>query len=755
MMTETFDKKLAELDAYLQMLIEQNENLDKKIELASDGPEKDGLLLIKHNLESLLGSIKHAIVLLQIAKVSIKSSSPKQSSQSYSSSATNIANNNNNTRASQQGVSVAAANPQEQQISSPKPPARSSKRHSQQLPNSTRHFPSPQLSSSQLVQTPDTPSISSPTSQQQKLQRHHSNSVDSSSSSNSGIISQKQQTEQKERFDSGSSGESKLPHCISDDNAEVFSKVPPQSLHIKSDIVGTHEKVKDGASGVTSLNNSDAGNDDDDDTFYDAADEYNQQQQHQHQHQRQQQSENSISPQLSSDLNQFLPNYSGLLNTSMERNNNNNNNNLEDGSIDWDALYEEEEEDLGSLENQGSVIKHLMSQIRIGMDLTKVVLPTFILERRSLLEMYADFFAHPDLFSSIPDYDTPEERMVQLVRWYLSAFHAGRKSSVAKKPYNPILGEIFLCHWNINNRSCNNNNSNSNKSQSQQMNVSESNDKNMERTYSTESTSSVSDIEKFSNQLPEDSLLFVAEQVSHHPPVSAFYAENRKKLISCCAHIYTKSKYLGLSVGVHNIGQGVIRLLKHNETYVCTFPSAYGRSILTVPWVELGGSVNITCQQTGYSASIEFVTKPFYGGKKHRVMGEILRPNKEPFMSIDGEWNGVMYSKTAPNSNKKQVFVDTTCLPVIPKHVRSISSQETFESRNVWKEVTRALKLRDVVSATAAKSFIEQRQRDLLKDRMEKGVKWRTRYFEAVDDGWAYSKPLELTPSGMIDDKEK
>ena len=32
------------------------------------------------------------------------------------------------------------------------------------------------------------------------------------------------------------------------------------------------------------------------------------------------------------------------------------------------------------------------------MDLTKVVLPTFILERRSLLEMYADFFAHPDLF---------------------------------------------------------------------------------------------------------------------------------------------------------------------------------------------------------------------------------------------------------------------------------------------------------------------------------------------------------------------
>jgi oxysterol-binding protein-related protein 9/10/11 len=39
--------------------------------------------------------------------------------------------------------------------------------------------------------------------------------------------------------------------------------------------------------------------------------------------------------------------------------------------------------------------------------------------------------------------------MVQVVRWYLSVYHAGRKSAVAKKPYNPILGEIFQCHWDI------------------------------------------------------------------------------------------------------------------------------------------------------------------------------------------------------------------------------------------------------------------------------------------------------------------
>ena len=48
------------------------------------------------------------------------------------------------------------------------------------------------------------------------------------------------------------------------------------------------------------------------------------------------------------------------------------------------------------------------------MYLTKIVLPTFILERRSLLEMYADFFAHPDIFVEIAEKKTPEERMVQV-----------------------------------------------------------------------------------------------------------------------------------------------------------------------------------------------------------------------------------------------------------------------------------------------------------------------------------------------------
>ena len=59
--------------------------------------------------------------------------------------------------------------------------------------------------------------------------------------------------------------------------------------------------------------------------------------------------------------------------------------------------------------------------------------------------------------------------------------------------------------------------------------------------------------------------------------------------------------------------------MDHNEEYICTFPSAYGRSILTVPWVELGGKVSITCPQTNYHANIEFKCKQFFSSDVNKV----------------------------------------------------------------------------------------------------------------------------------------
>ncbi|XP_030761058.1 oxysterol-binding protein-related protein 9 isoform X2 [Sitophilus oryzae] len=384
--------------------------------------------------------------------------------------------------------------------------------------------------------------------------------------------------------------------------------------------------------------------------------------------------------------------------------------------LDYDALYEEDDDQDVEMENHGSVIRHLLSQVKIGMDLTKVVLPTFILERRSLLEMYADYFAHPDLFVSIADEKDPRDRMVRVVKWYLSSYHAGRKSAVAKKPYNPILGEVFRCHWDIHPKT------------------------------NTANEEVVSD-----GPIPwctKEQLTFVAEQVSHHPPISAFYAEHYNKRISFNAHVYTKSKFLGLSVCVYNIGQGIVSVLDYNEEYIVTFPNGYGRSILTTPWIELGGTVTINCPQTGYHCDIEFITKPFYGNRKHRVNAEVFAPeDKKSFLTISGEWNGIMEAKWADTSDT-ELFIDVNATNPIKKQVRPIRLQEDNESRKLWKEVTAGLKFNEIDRATNAKQFLEQKQRDEARERKESGTEWQTKLFKRAGDSdlhpqWIYTQQLK------------
>lgn len=50
-------------------------------------------------------------------------------------------------------------------------------------------------------------------------------------------------------------------------------------------------------------------------------------------------------------------------------------------------------------EENKSLLWTLLKQVRPGMDLSKVVLPTFILEPRSFLEKLTDYYYHSDILS--------------------------------------------------------------------------------------------------------------------------------------------------------------------------------------------------------------------------------------------------------------------------------------------------------------------------------------------------------------------
>lgn len=364
--------------------------------------------------------------------------------------------------------------------------------------------------------------------------------------------------------------------------------------------------------------------------------------------------------------------------------------------------------DLGEVgDGQRSVIMHIISQLRLGMDLTRVTLPTFILERRSLLEMFADFLGHPDYFMRIGDANTPEERMQEVVKWYLTSIHVGRNGSVAKKPYNPIIGEVFHCSWKVPRDNC----------------------PSLEVDDAPEGKS---DSKKYIT------IKFSAEQVSHHPPVSAFFFECPEKQLSINAHIWTKSKFMGMSVGVNLVGDITLVLGKMKESYSLAMPSAYARSILTEPWVELGGRVNISSPESGCQAVIVFHTKPFYGGKLHRVTAEVKNSSGATLTRVQGEWDSVLEFSYA---NGVQEILDVNNIPMVcAKRVRPLGQQAPNESRRLWLDVSVALARGDVETATSHKRALEEQQRKDERERAACNITFPTRLFSSpAPDHWEYN----------------
>ena len=65
--------------------------------------------------------------------------------------------------------------------------------------------------------------------------------------------------------------------------------------------------------------------------------------------------------------------------------------------------------------------------------------------------------------------------------------------------------------------------------------------------------------------------------------------------------------------------QSIVQCSGHSITTQSLKPTFFGRSILTVPWVELGGKVSINCPQTNYVANIEFKCKQFFSSEVNKV----------------------------------------------------------------------------------------------------------------------------------------
>ncbi|XP_034488250.1 oxysterol-binding protein-related protein 8 isoform X2 [Drosophila innubila] len=348
-------------------------------------------------------------------------------------------------------------------------------------------------------------------------------------------------------------------------------------------------------------------------------------------------------------------------------------------------------------EENKSLIWCIVKQVRPGMDLSKVVLPTFILEPRSFLDKLSDSYYHADLLSKAVHNDDAFTRMKLIVQWYLSGFY--KKPKGLKKPYNPILGETFRCYWEHPNGS---------------------------RTF------------------------YIAEQVSHHPPVSAFYVTNREDGFSITCSILAKSKFYGNSTSAVLEGTATMTLLPRGEIYTASTPYAHCKGILMGTLsMELGGKINIECENTGYKTELEFKLKPFLGGSDatNVVVGKI-KLGKETLATIQGHWDKELRIKDLRTGDETLFFKADADMRAkrLTRYLVPMEKQLPTESARLWHLVSEAIAREDQVAATDEKTVLEEAQRAAAKDRAENDKQHVPTLFELDSYGqWIY-KHADLRP---------
>lgn len=368
------------------------------------------------------------------------------------------------------------------------------------------------------------------------------------------------------------------------------------------------------------------------------------------------------------------------------------------------------EEVLG--QDSKSLIFALLKQVRIGMDLSRVVLPTFILEPRSMLEKLTDFMTHAELMERAPHLPTAEERMLAILKWYLSGFYIKPKG--VKKPYNPILGEFCRYAW-------------------QHADHTDANNSNTHNEKSAHHGSKT---------------FYVGEQVSHHPPISAFYCSNRQAGFVIAGSILFKSKFYGTTVGTILEGLGTLYLLpQEGEEYEFTFPSLYAKGfVFGTLTMELAGSVHMTCKKTGWKVEMEFKQKPMIGGQYNYITGKVKHHN-DTMYNFSGRWDSrieITNYKTGKSSVLWEVTPEVK-KSKLPKLRPEDSHLQLYESEKLWNKVSKAIIEDDQVKATEYKTELEQIQRAATKHRHEADIEYQPRLFTAVDDQWHY-KHFNIQP---------
>ncbi|XP_057436942.1 oxysterol-binding protein-related protein 3A-like [Lotus japonicus] len=343
-----------------------------------------------------------------------------------------------------------------------------------------------------------------------------------------------------------------------------------------------------------------------------------------------------------------------------------------------------------------------MMQKYIGSDITSMVtLPVIIFEPMTMLQKMAELMEYSYLLDMADKTDDPYMRLVYASSFFISVYYAYQRTW---KPFNPILGETY-------------------------------------------------------EMANHGGMSFIAEQVCHHPPMSAGHAENEHFTYDVTSKL--KTKFLGNSVDVYPLGRTRVTLKKDGVVLdLVPPPTKVSNLIFGRTWIDSPGEMVLTNVTSGDKVVLYFQPCGWFGAGRYEVDGYVYNAAEEPKILMTGKWNeAISYQvcdpegEPLPGTELKEAWR----VAETPKNdkfqytyfAHKINSFDTapkklLASDSRLRPDRMALEKGDLSTSGYEKSSLEERQRAEKKNREAKGHKFTPRWFDLTDE-------VATTPWGELE----
>ncbi|XP_063369638.1 oxysterol-binding protein-related protein 6-like [Cydia amplana] len=324
----------------------------------------------------------------------------------------------------------------------------------------------------------------------------------------------------------------------------------------------------------------------------------------------------------------------------------------------------------------------------IGKDLSQISMPVTINEPLNMLQRLCEELEYSELLDSASSCPNELERMSLVAAFAVSAYAAAAHRA-ASKPFNPLLAETYEY-------------------------VRGSRD-----------------------------FRFIAEQVSHHPPISACHAESPRWTFWQEARI--KTKFWGKSMEFQPTGRVHVRLTPSGDHYswnkvtTCVHNLFGGQR-----WVDQYGDMHIVCHGTDITCKLQFIKASSWSSSRHEVRG-VVAVGGQPRMRLQGRWSEGLQGgertlwRPGPMPPDYELYYGFTRFAMELNELGPGMRDVLPSTDTRLRPDQRALEEGDVDAAEQFKHELEQAQRERRRDGVEHSPLWFRKTIEDGEETWVFT----------------